>query len=103
MPMLIPRRNKRKWELPSNDYQARQTKDPFYQTYKWRKLRNEFIKQHPLCVMCKEDNTLTPAYAVDHITPIKDGGERFNWNNLQSLCKTHHAVKSSAERRGLKS
>ena len=27
---------------------------------------------------------------VDHIIPIDDGGHRYYWSNLQTLCKHHH-------------
>jgi 5-methylcytosine-specific restriction endonuclease McrA len=27
---------------------------------------------------------------VDHIVPLRDGGQRLEWSNLQSLCLDHH-------------
>ena len=39
----------------------------------------------------------TPARVVDHITPIKDGGERFCWSNLQPLCISCHNRKTAKE------
>ncbi|MDY8146840.1 HNH endonuclease signature motif containing protein [Lactiplantibacillus plantarum] len=38
------------------------------------------------------------ATSVDHIVPLSAGGEAFDWDNLQSLCDYHHALKSQAER-----
>lgn len=36
---------------------------------------------------------------VDHITPINNGGEPLDSDNLQSLCNTCHARKRSQEGR----
>jgi 5-methylcytosine-specific restriction protein A len=41
---------------------------------------------------------LTPAIVVDHVVPLKMGGERFDWANLQSLCASCHNRKSLCER-----
>lgn len=35
---------------------------------------------------------------ADHIIEIADGGSPFDADNLQTLCKTHHAEKSKAEK-----
>jgi len=40
---------------------------------------------------------------IDHITPIHDGGESFNWDNLQGLCKPCHLKKTGKENRERKS
>ena len=34
---------------------------------------------------------------ADHINPIKDGGERFDWANLQGLCISCHNRKTAGE------
>jgi 5-methylcytosine-specific restriction protein A len=39
-----------------------------------------------------------PATAVDHITPLRDGGINM-LDNLQSLCDQCHAAKTTAARR----
>lgn len=36
----------------------------------------------------------TPALHVDHITPIRAGGDVWNMDNLQGLCPTHHSEKT---------
>ena len=66
-----------------------------YHTTRWRKLRSYYIKRNPLCVMCKEKNIIKEAYIVDHIVEVADGGEMYNYNNLQSLCDAHHRRKTS--------
>lgn len=58
----------------------------------WRKARNAYLQQHPLCVMCKDDGKLVAAQVVDHIIPHK-GGQTLFWDsagNWQALCKPHH-------------
>jgi len=37
------------------------------------------------------------AVVADHIKPIKDGGERFDWVNLQGLCISCHNRKTARE------
>ena len=71
--------------------------DKFYHTPAWRNLRKKYIKEHPLCEECLRNGDTTPGYAVDHIVRIKDGGARLDENNLQTLCKRHHAIKTGKE------
>jgi 5-methylcytosine-specific restriction endonuclease McrA len=35
---------------------------------------------------------------VDHIIPLKDGGEPFSFSNLQSLCHMHHGQKTEQDK-----
>lgn len=59
---------------------------------RWRRLRTAHMAAEPLCRMCGKLADL-----VDHITPILDGGAVLDDNNLQSLCKACHAVKSARD------
>lgn len=34
---------------------------------------------------------------MDHITPINEGGDRYDFNNLQGLCDKCHNKKSGRE------
>ena len=36
---------------------------------------------------------------VDHITPIADGGDPWNRDNLQTLCRACHIAKTAGENR----
>jgi len=51
-----------------------------------------FIKEHPLCVECNGVGQV-----VDHITPIRLGGEELSWDNLQTMCHRCHNIKSGKE------
>ena len=84
------------------DYgRARRTFDGeagFYSSSRWRATRESVLRESPLCVACKEAQLTTVAIVVDHVVPIKQGGDRFNVANLQSLCVSCHNRKSLSER-----
>jgi hypothetical protein len=53
----------------------------------WRKVRNAYIKQHPLCAVCgkKKGNH------VHHIVPFHvDPRLELRFSNLITLCSEHH-------------
>lgn len=60
--------------------------------YKWQKARAQFLREHPLCVMCQVQGLVTAATVVDHITPHR-GDQSLFWrrSNWQGLCATHHS------------
>lgn len=88
-----PKRKQRPWLQGSQKHSAeRLTRNKFYNTTAWRKLRAMFIKQNPLCVECS-----AVGQVVDHITPIRLGGDSFDWHNLQTMCHRCHNVKSGKE------
>ena len=67
----------------------------------WKKHRNQFLLEHPLCVECRRKGYVMPATVVDHIIPHKGDKDLF-WNksNWQPLCETHHNIKTASEDRG---
>ena len=73
---------------------------PYY-TEKWLKLRKSMLRKHPLCRMCKERGLVRRANEVDHIKPVKEGGEPFDPDNLQCLCKSCHSRKTRADMTGV--
>ena len=72
----------------------------FYQSARWREVRAAFLREHPLCVACKGAGLVVAAKVADHIRPLKDGGERFDWVNLQGLCVSCHNRKTARETAG---
>ena len=66
-----------------------------YNTVRWRKLREVILRNEPLCRDCKRKE----ATVIDHIKPIRLGGEFWNVWNLQPLCKWCHNKKSGKESR----
>ena len=71
--------------------------DAFYSSRNWRKSREAQLRRHPTCEECLKAGQVVPAKVVDHITPIKQGGDRYDPDNLQSLCVSHHNQKSVEE------
>lgn len=69
----------------------------FYQSKQWRKVRKLYVQQNPLCVHCLDRGLTTAVQEVDHIKPLRLGGAKFDFENLQSLCKSCHARKSGKE------
>lgn len=69
----------------------------FYQSTAWRVVRAAFLREHPLCVHCQQRGHVVAAVVVDHVQPLKQGGARFDWINLQSLCVSCHNSKTASE------
>lgn len=61
---------------------------------KWRRIRAQFLRLHPICVSCGG-----PANEVDHIVPLAAGGTHAH-SNLQSMCKSCHSSKTGRFDRG---
>ena len=57
---------------------------------RWDKVRNIYIKAHPLCEECLKENKSTIARIVHHIKPIEDGGDKYAFDNLMSVCDSCH-------------
>ena len=69
----------------------------FYASSEWRKLRQNYLIEHPFCVECRKAGRLTKASVVDHIVPIRQGGPALEEGNLQALCASCHGSKSIRE------
>lgn len=67
-------------------------------TAQWRRHRIYFLKRNALCVHCMEIGRFTGATVVDHIIDHK-GNHTLFWDqsNWQSLCKSHHDIKTWLE------
>jgi 5-methylcytosine-specific restriction protein A len=69
-----------------------------YQTRRWKKDRALHLQANPLCNICMElDNKVEPATVSDHIIPVNQGGDMWDWNNRQGLCKRHNAIKTALD------
>jgi 5-methylcytosine-specific restriction protein A len=64
---------------------------------KWRKCRELFLSQYPLCVACERAGKVVAATDVDHIKPHR-GDEVVFWDsmNWQSLCRECHNAKTAS-------
>ena len=64
---------------------------------RWRQIRAQVLAEQPLCLMCERLGKIEPAVDVDHIDNDSHNQSR---ENLQGLCRSHHAAKSFAEAQG---
>ena len=62
----------------------------------WKRIRDAYVQQHPVCELCQRDGRLVATEEVHHKVPLAEGGTH-DRNNLISLCKACHA-KIHAER-----
>ena len=66
-----------------------------YQSQSWRKLREVYMHQHPLCEECLKKNKVTPAQSIHHIkSPFEKGVINYQLlldpNNLMAVCNECH-------------
>ena len=94
----MPTLNLNKKDRPKverNNTDNRQLRQTAYNNTTWRKLRNTYLRLHPLCELCQLNNKITPATDVHHvISPFKNGEINYSRlldvDNLQALCKDCH-------------
>lgn len=79
-------------------YQRDKELKRYYNSQPWEQLRKQKLARDPFCEECKKSGTLIKATMVDHIHEIKDGGDRQDIDNLQSLCWSCHSRKTMRER-----
>jgi len=77
---------------PRKGMHQRRHQEPRYNTTKWRRYRRAYLATHPLCVECQGIATV-----VDHITPVRLGGEFWQPSNHQAMCERCHNSKSGRE------
>lgn len=82
--------------------EARQAFSAHYKTSAWLSIRKRQLSIQPLCQACLINGHVTQANHVDHVFPWSAVGEHaFRRNLFQSLCETHHGVKSGLEKKGI--
>ena len=86
--------HKTKTEQFYNKYQRPNDKNAYGRA--WKRIRDSYVEQHPLCEVCQQHGRLVPTEEVHHKLPLADGGTHAR-DNLIALCKACHA-KIHAER-----
>lgn len=66
--------------------------DPFYRSARWMRVRDLKRKRNPLCEVCESKGRVVPLAIIHHVVPWKDGGPKFDADNLQSLCRPCHGA-----------
>ena len=88
------------------------SRDPNYQrllnSKRWKMLRQEYLRQHPLCERCRADGLVRSAIDVHHVIPVESAHsiqemEALCFNEvagqrLEALCIPCH-IKAHAEQR----
>lgn len=106
---IFPKSRKRPWQSePAKPQQGRKVTTKFYHSTAWRKFRNRYISENPLCVECYLEGKSVAGHVVDHIKQINREdpynthfgvyGEPLDEDNVQTLCHHHHNKKSGKER-----
>lgn len=84
-------------EKDYNEHTRDKDAQAFYDSPAWRAVRRQKLREQPCCEECLRQGKITPATLVDHIVPIRQGGARLDFRNLQSLCQPCHSAKSIKE------
>lgn len=63
---------------------------------RWKNLSRRLRRQQPFCSNCGTTTDLT----VDHITPLADGGDPYDLDNLDVLCRSCNSAKGRGDTPG---
>jgi 5-methylcytosine-specific restriction enzyme A len=70
----------------------------FYASHRWRLTSERHRAKEPFCRECAKDGRWTLGKITDHIRPMRQGGDRWSEQNLQTLCRHHDQQKRNRER-----
>lgn len=69
----------------------------FYQSGRWKRLREYIMSRHPICFNCKKHGIVTPATEIHHCIPFLTGENKeaqwdlfLDYSNLVPLCSYCH-------------
>lgn len=102
MPRINKIERKKKSQAPRKETDMRKLRQKAYQNRHWRKLRDTYLKEHPICEECLKHGKVTPAEDVHHIkSPFRGGEINYNmlldYHNLESVCKDCHGEIHAAQ------
>jgi len=98
MPNIPKKQKQRPWITERKPFEGMDhSNQKFYNSARWKKMRQWKLSKYPLCELCKQKGKITSATMVDHIKPINQGGKALCESNLMSLCKYCHAKKSGKD------
>ena len=55
----------------------------------WKRIRDRYVRKHPLCEQCLKEGRYVAAEEVHHIVPLSEGGSNEE-KNLMGLCRSCH-------------
>jgi len=97
----IPQGKRRPW-MPKIIPFKGMGKDFNYQSRQWRELSLAKRRSEPLCEDCHDKGIIKASDCVDHIIPIREGGDPWAWGNLRALCRSCHDSKTGRSKSGKK-
>ena len=68
--------------------------EKFYNSKAWRHLSLSYKMKHPVCEV---EGCNQPSYYTDHIIPMSQGGDEWNEDNFQALCKSCNGSKTAKQ------
>ncbi len=102
MPTIQLLKNQRKTYSATTKTEMQKLRQKGYQSVAWKKLREVYMHQHPLCEECLKKGKVTPAEDIHHIRSPFTGGD-INYSlllddkNLEAVCKKCHQLIHNAK------
>lgn len=102
MPTLQTSKKYSKKSTHHNQTDMRKLRQDAYNQTAWKKLREVYLKMHPLCEECLLKNKVTPATSVHHkVSPFSKGQVNqylfLDYENLESVCHDCHGMLHAKE------
>jgi len=89
-PQCAPREKQRERERVQEYDRQRGTAQERGYDARWNRVSRLYRRSHPICEYCEKNGIVTPAEEVHHIVPVKEGGDKYSFANLMSLCRMCH-------------
>ena len=93
----MPTINRKRMYQKDVPYKHDSNSAKYYNSIQWKRLRNYYIRRHPLCEECLSKGIVKPAEECHHKRPFLLGvTEEDRWtlltdeDNLRALCKECH-------------
>ena len=70
----------------------------FYQSKRWRQLREYHLRSEPLCQECFKNDIIEAGHTVHHLIPIEQSPQLcLDPKNLETLCLSCHSKRTASE------
>jgi len=102
MPSIVKPKKKTSSAKKNEHTDPRELRRKAYNNTTWRKLRDLYLHEHPLCERCLEVGKITPAEDIHHKkSPFQKGEINYylllDKENLMSVCKQCHGEIHAAQ------
>ena len=84
--------------VKANESRGGNADTQWYRQKRWFSLRDRVRKEEPFCRECGKLGRQVLTTEIDHIKPVRLGGEKYDRTNVQGLCTPCHSRKSALER-----